>query len=65
MSANDVDPLMQKMDGELAGWDEPGLRLREALQKDELALYCQLIAALSGAVRFPMAEVLIRLREEE
>ena len=65
MSANDVDPLMQKMDGELAGWDEPGLRLRQALQKDELALYCQPIAALSGAVRFPMAEVLIRLREEE
>src|SRR4249920_1034109 len=65
MSANDVDPHLQKMDEELAGWDEPAQRLRQALEKDELALYCQPIAALNGAVRFPMAEVLIRLREEE
>jgi len=65
MSANDVDPQLQKMDEELAGWDEPAQRLREALEQDELALYCQPIAALEGAVRFPMAEVLIRLREEE
>ncbi len=65
MTAKDVDPLMQKWDGELTGWDEPGGRLRQALAKDELALYCQPIAALSGAVRFPMAEVLVRLREEE
>ena len=60
---------MQKLDGELAGWDEPGGRLRQALAKDELALYCQPIAALDvsmqGAVRFPMAEVLVRLRDEE
>ncbi len=65
MTAKDVDPLMQKLDGELAGWDEPGGRLRQALAKDELALYCQPIAALSGATRFPMAEVLVRLRDEE
>ena len=65
MSAKDVDPLMQKLDSELAGWDEPGGRLRQALAKDELALFCQPIAALSGAVRFPMAEVLVRLRDEE
>ena len=65
MSAKDVDPLMQQLDGELAGWDEPGGRLREALAKDELALYCQPVVALAGTVRFPMAEVLIRLREEE
>ena len=50
---------------ELAGWNEPVERLRQALERDELALFCQPIAALSGAVRFPMAEVLIRLREEE
>lgn len=65
MTAKDVDPLMQKLDGELAGWDEPGGRLRQALARDELALYCQPIAALTGAVRFPMAEVLVRLRDEE
>ena len=65
MSANDIDPLMQGLDDELAGWGEPASRLREALAKDELALYCQPVAALSGAMRFPMAEVLIRLHEEE
>ena len=65
MSAKDVDPLLQKLDGELAGWSEPAERLRLALEKDELTLFCQPIAALIGAVRFPMAEVLIRLREEE
>jgi len=65
VSAKDVDPLLQKMDGELAGWDEPAGRLRQALEKDELTLFCQPIAALHSAVRFPMAEVLVRLREEE
>ena len=65
MSAKEFDPQLQKMDDELAGWSEPATRLRQALDKDELALYCQPIAALTGAVRFPMAEVLIRLREEE
>ena len=65
MSAKDIDPLLQKMDDQLAGWTEPAERLRLALEKDELTLYCQPIAALSGAVRFPMAEVLVRLHEEE
>ena len=65
MTAKDVDPLVHQMDEALAGWHEPATRLRQALDKDELALFCQPIAALSGAVRFPMAEVLIRLREEE
>lgn len=65
MSANEFDPLMRKMDDALAGWNEPAERLRHALANDELALYCQPIAALEGAVRFPMAEVLVRLHEEE
>ena len=56
---------MNAISARLAGWREPGERLREALARDELALYCQPIAAFSGAVRFPMAEVLVRLREEE
>jgi EAL domain-containing protein (putative c-di-GMP-specific phosphodiesterase class I) len=65
MTAMDIDPQLQKLDDELAGWDEPAQRLRHALEKDEFALFCQPIAALEGAVRFPMAEVLIRMREEE
>ena len=55
----------QAIDEGLAGWTEPLERLRHALDRDELALFCQPIAALTGEVRFPMAEVLIRLREEE
>ncbi len=63
------DKFLERMDRELAGWSDPAARLREALEKDELTLYCQPIAALGaemrGAERFPMAEVLVRLREEE
>jgi EAL domain-containing protein (putative c-di-GMP-specific phosphodiesterase class I) len=65
MSAKDVDPLLEKMNYALMGWTEPAERLRLALAKNELTLFCQPIAALSGPVRFPMAEVLVRLREEE
>jgi EAL domain-containing protein (putative c-di-GMP-specific phosphodiesterase class I) len=65
MSAKDIDPQLQKLDSELAGWDEPAHQLRKVLDKDELALFCQPIAALAGPVRFPIAEVLIRLHEEE
>jgi EAL domain-containing protein (putative c-di-GMP-specific phosphodiesterase class I) len=65
VSAKDVDPLLQKEDAALMGWTEPAERLRLALAKNELTLFCQPIAALSGPVRFPMAEVLVRLREEE
>ena len=41
------------------------MALRETLENDEFALYCQPILALSGAESYPIAEVLIRLREEE
>ena len=53
---------------ELAGWPKPLARLREALEKNEFSLYCQPVAALrqgAGGERFPMAEVLVRMREEE
>jgi EAL domain-containing protein (putative c-di-GMP-specific phosphodiesterase class I) len=56
---------LARMDEELAGWRDPPARLREALERDEIALYCQPILALVGPERFPLAEVLIRLREEE
>ncbi len=61
-----VDKFIDQMDSELAGFgaDAPA-RLREALAKDEFTLYCQPILALSGPDRFPMGEVLVRLREEE
>lgn len=49
---------------ELADPDTSG-RLRDALQYDDFALYCQPILALKGAERYPMAEVFVRMREEE
>jgi len=66
MSANGIDPPKLGPNSGLASRGEPAAsRLREALAKDELALYCQPVAALSAPMQFPMAEVLIRLHEEE
>jgi EAL domain-containing protein (putative c-di-GMP-specific phosphodiesterase class I) len=54
-------------DPDLAGWTRPAERLRQALEKDEFALYCQPILALDPATGppYPMGEVLVRMREEE
>ena len=53
----------------LTGWPKPEARLLEALERDEFALYCQPILALSANLkaeeRYPMGEVLVRMREEE
>lgn len=57
--------LLNEMDHALAGWDDPPARLRAALAKDELTLYCQPIRSLRGGPTHPIAEVLVRLREEE
>jgi EAL domain-containing protein (putative c-di-GMP-specific phosphodiesterase class I) len=56
---------VERADPGLTGWQDPLARLRQALEKDELTLYCQPILALQGAERYPMGEVLVRLREEE
>lgn len=64
--------FIQKMDGELLGWDRPAARLREALDGDDLVLWAQPVVRLgpdpepdqrpAGSV--VMAEVLVRLRED-
>src|SRR5438046_3419171 len=59
------DPFLQRMDSELAGWTDPVRRLRDAIENDEFELYCQPILQFAGEERYPMAEVLVRLREEE
>jgi EAL domain-containing protein (putative c-di-GMP-specific phosphodiesterase class I) len=59
------DQFLEKMSYELAGWSDPLARLREALERDELQLYCQPILSLGPKGGFTMAEVLVRLREEE
>jgi len=61
------EEFLQQADTALTGWSDPRARLRQALDKDEFALYCQPMLALAGeaAGGYPMAEVLVRLREEE
>jgi EAL domain-containing protein (putative c-di-GMP-specific phosphodiesterase class I) len=57
--------FLDGMDQALTGWSDPAGRLHAALDNDELTLYCQPIRALRGAQEYPMAEVLVRMREEE
>ncbi len=59
------DRRAQEHDAGLSGWKNPLERMRQALERDEFELYCQPIAALSGPVRFPIGEALVRLRQEE
>jgi EAL domain-containing protein (putative c-di-GMP-specific phosphodiesterase class I) len=59
------DKLLRQMDQQLTGWSDPLARLQGALDKDELTLFCQPIRAIKGPPGYPMAEVLVRLREEE
>jgi len=62
--AADEDALLDEAHRDFVGWQQPKQRLREALVKNELQLYAQPILALAQN-RFAMAEVLVRLREEE
>jgi EAL domain-containing protein (putative c-di-GMP-specific phosphodiesterase class I) len=59
------EKLRAQVDAGLSGWSDPVARLKAALEKDEFAVFCQPILALRGAPGFPMAETLVRLREEE
>jgi EAL domain-containing protein (putative c-di-GMP-specific phosphodiesterase class I) len=65
---SDTGRFIAKMDGELVGWEHPAARLREALDYDHFRLYAQPIVALGPTAAedaVAMAEVLVRLREEE
>lgn len=64
-AAPDADRFLAEMDREFSGWDDPPARIMRALQRDEFALFAQPILALKGEPRFMMAELLVRLREEE
>jgi EAL domain-containing protein (putative c-di-GMP-specific phosphodiesterase class I) len=60
------EKFLARMDSELAGWEDPPARLREALVKNEFELYCQPILALAAqGEKYPLGEVLVRMREEE
>jgi EAL domain-containing protein (putative c-di-GMP-specific phosphodiesterase class I) len=59
------EQFLERMESQLSGWSDPVDRLRGALDNDELQLYCQPILALQESGRYPLGEVLVRLREEE
>jgi EAL domain-containing protein (putative c-di-GMP-specific phosphodiesterase class I) len=59
------DKFFERADAELAGWSDPVSKLRQALKNNEFQLYCQPIRALAAGEAQPMAEVLVRMREEE
>ena len=62
---DDTGQFIRTMDGQLLGWDQPAARLREALDYDHFRLYAQPVVALAPPGGIAMAEVLVRLREEE
>src|SRR5262245_48900895 len=59
------DQSLEGADSELSGFADPVARLRQAIEKDEFELYCQPILALSPGGGYPLAEILVRMREEE
>jgi predicted signal transduction protein with EAL and GGDEF domain len=59
------EDILQQAGAELAGRASSTEQLRQALENDEFTLYCQPILALAGPQHYPMAEVLVRMRQEE
>jgi EAL domain-containing protein (putative c-di-GMP-specific phosphodiesterase class I) len=64
-AAQDPDQFLEQMDQELTGWNDLAERLERALHNNELLLYAQPIESLRERGTFPIAEALVRLREEE
>lgn len=65
LAAPDPDAFIEAMDRELIGWDDPSMRLRNALDNDELTLFAQPIVRAEKPGVPCFAEVLVRMREEE
>jgi EAL domain-containing protein (putative c-di-GMP-specific phosphodiesterase class I) len=61
----DPDQFLEQMDQELTGWNDLADRLERALHNNELLLYAQPIESLRERGTYPIAETLVRLREEE
>ena len=62
---HDVEVLLRQLNQDFMGWDDPPNRLLRALERDELVLYAQPILALRQEQAFPMAEVLVRLQDDD
>lgn len=63
--AQDPDQFLEQMDSELSGWTDLAGRLERALAHNELLLFAQRIQSLREPDTFPIAETLVRLKEEE
>lgn len=63
--AQNLYQLHEQLERQITGWDDPPARLMQALTRNELELFAQPILALREPGGVPMAEVLVRLREEE
>lgn len=62
---HDVEVLLRQLNQDFMGWEDPPNRLLRALERDELVLYAQPVLALRAEQTFPMAEVLVRLQDDE
>lgn len=62
---HDIEVLLRDLNQDFMGWNDPPNRLLRALERDELVLYAQPILALRAEQAFPMAEVLVRLQDDE
>ena len=63
---HDIEVLLRELNQDFMGWNDPPKRLSRALERDELVLYAQPILALRAAEEsFPMAEVLVRLQDDD
>ncbi len=60
-----AEDFLERMQAQLTGWEHPAARLREALDYDHFRLYAQPIVPLAPPGGAALAEVLVRLREEE
>jgi EAL domain-containing protein (putative c-di-GMP-specific phosphodiesterase class I) len=58
--------LLRSVTEQLTGWDNPELRLRQAISNDEFRLFCQQFVDVKNSGKVcPYYEILIRLQEEE
>lgn len=62
---HDVEVLLRQLNEDFMGWNDPPKRLMRAIERDELVLYAQPILALDSERTFPMAEVLVRLQDDD
>jgi EAL domain-containing protein (putative c-di-GMP-specific phosphodiesterase class I) len=62
---HEVEVLLRQLNQDFMGWDDPPKRLLRAIERDELVLYAQPILALRAEQTFPMAEVLVRLQDDD